>query len=135
MIPRNSYSSDDCRKTQPPLCLADFGSHSRLYLGLIDSTDPSRNLNHGETSRTECDQEEGRSEEEEEVRHQSQAEESEDHYHASSSSSSSHRSSRNFLAISFGLLDSIWVRTVSSSDRTIRSRHPRPTTDALEFSS
>ena len=35
---------------------------------------PSRNLNHGETSRTECDQEEGRGDEEED-RHQSQAEE------------------------------------------------------------
>ena len=33
-----------------------------------------RNFNHGETSRTECDKEEGRADEEE-VRHQSQAEE------------------------------------------------------------
>ena len=41
--------------------------------GLIDS-DQSRNLNHGETSRTECDQEEGRGDQEED-RHQSQAEE------------------------------------------------------------
>jgi hypothetical protein len=31
--------------------------------------------------------------------------------------------SRKFLANSFGLLDSIWMRAVSSSDRTFRSRH------------
>ena len=51
----------------------------RNIFGLIDSIShhhpTSRNLNHGKTSRTECDQEEGRGEGKEEDRHQSQAEE------------------------------------------------------------
>ena len=55
-----------------------FLVENKIFTFLIDwfhqPSDPSRNLNHGETSRTECDQEEGRGDEEED-RHQSQAEE------------------------------------------------------------
>ena len=54
----------------------NFGLIDSLSIGLIDSSHQPIlwNLNHGETSRTECDHEEGRADEEED-RHQSQAEE------------------------------------------------------------